>query len=336
MQRTAQLAITALAILAVANGQAARAQTRRFHVGRMNRSSVDTARHSWAGRDFRPLQTMIWYPTDDSVRAVDWYRGPSAAPFFHLGSSALGAPITSGKYPLIVLSHGTGGSAAMLAWLAEALAAGGYVVAAVDHHGNTSTEATPAAAGFTLWWERATDVSVVIDRILADTAFGPVIDPGAIGVAGFALGGYTALALADARTSVETWRSFCRSPTRGSHDGFCDPPPEFPGLADAFDQVRGDSAVKASLARESSSFRDIRIRAIYAIAPVGRMFACDPTPGAHSCRPRGPGSAGGDERQISGNTDKRGAVPARARRGPLHFSRRVRNGGPDEIPAAMS
>ena len=219
------------------------------------------------------MQTTIWYPTDDSVRAVDWYRGPPGAPLFRLGVSTLGAPIKSkGRYPLIVLSHGTGGSAAMLGWLGEALTAEGYVVAAVDHHGNTSTENAPAAAGFTLWWERATDVSVVIDRILADTALGPRIDPAAIGVAGFALGGYTALALAGARTSVGTWKAFCRSAARDAHEGFCDPQPEFPDLAEAFAKVRGDSAVKASLARESNPFRDVRIRAAYAIAPVGRMF----------------------------------------------------------------
>jgi predicted dienelactone hydrolase len=173
---------------------------------------------------------------------------------------------------LIIVSHGTGGSAGMLGWLGEALASAGYIVAGVDHHGNTSTEAKPSAAGFTLWWERATDVSVVIDRMLADSAFGPRIDPTAIGVAGFALGGHTALAVAGARTSVATWQAFCRSAARDPLDGFCDPQPEFPNLSEAFAEVRDDSVVKASVARESRSFRDGRIRAVYAMAPVARML----------------------------------------------------------------
>ena len=44
------------------------------------------------------------------------------------------------KRPLVLLSHGTGGSAVMLAWLGETLARAGYVVAAINHHGNTATE----------------------------------------------------------------------------------------------------------------------------------------------------------------------------------------------------
>lgn len=115
-------------------------------------------------------------------------------------------------------------------------------------------------------------MSVVIDRILADRALSPRTNRTAIDVAGFALGGYTALALAGGRTSVETWRAFCRSGARDPHDAFCDSPREFPGLAEAFAKVRGDSLVKASLARESSSFRDVRIGAACAIAPVARMF----------------------------------------------------------------
>ena len=274
MRRTAFLPFAALVIVAGPGARPAHAQTTPFHVGRIVRAWVDSSRPSWNGRGLRPLQTTIWYPTNDSVRAVDWFRGPPDAPLFRLGASTFDAPMwsTSGRYPLVVLSHGTGGSAAMLGWLGEALASAGYIVAAVDHHGNTSVEAEPAAAGFTLWWERATDVSAVIDHILADSTFGPRIDPAAIGVADFALGGYTALAVAGGRTSVATWRAFCRSDARGADDGFCDPPPEFPDVAEAFAKVRDDSVVKASLARESASLRDRRVRAVYAVAPVGRMF----------------------------------------------------------------
>jgi predicted dienelactone hydrolase len=143
-------------------------------------------------------------------------------------------------------------------------------VAAVDHHGNTAAEDQPAAAGFTLWWERAADVSRVIDRLLADSAFGSHIDPGAIGVAGFSLGGYTVLMLAGAQTSLSAFHTFCRSP---AHDATCEPQAEFPDAAAAFTKVRGSPVVQASLARETLSFRDARIRAVYAIAPVGQMLS---------------------------------------------------------------
>ena len=64
----------------------------------------------------------------------------------------------------------------MLAWLAEALARSGYVVAAVNHHGNTSAEPEPTAEGFMLWWERAVDLSRVLDRLVHDEQLGAVIE----------------------------------------------------------------------------------------------------------------------------------------------------------------
>src|SRR5262245_49942895 len=272
--RSPHLLVAALLSASVLSACGAQGQTKLFRVGRVVRAWVDSSRSSWQADGRRPLRTTVWYPTDDSARAVDWLRGPAGGPFFRLGSSTPDAPIPSNmkRRPLVVLSHGNGSWAGMLGWLGEALAANGYIVAAVDHHGNTFSEDKPAAAGFVLWWERATDVSAVIDRILADSALGPRIDANAIGVAGFALGGYTALELAGARTSVATWRVFCRSDARDVHDGFCGPQPEFPDLASAFEKVRSDPVVKASAARESTSFRDDRIRGVYAIAPLGRML----------------------------------------------------------------
>ena len=41
------------------------------------------------------------------------------------------------KYPLLLLSHGTGGSADSLDWLGAGLAAAGYVVAGVNHPATT-------------------------------------------------------------------------------------------------------------------------------------------------------------------------------------------------------
>jgi len=56
---------------------------------------------------------------------------------FNAGWNARQAPLSAAatKRPLIVLSHGTGGGAAGMAWLAETLASNGYIVAAVNHHG---------------------------------------------------------------------------------------------------------------------------------------------------------------------------------------------------------
>jgi predicted dienelactone hydrolase len=160
----------------------------------------------------------------------------------------------------------------MLAWLGEPLAAAGYVVAAANHHGNTAGEPEPNAAGFLLWWERATDLSRLIDNLLRDAEFGALIDPTRIGAAGFSLGGYTVLVSAGALTSLSLWEDFCRSPRR---DNTCVAQPEFPEMLDEFAKIRNSSVVAASLARHSGSFKDFRIRAVVAISPVGSMLTED-------------------------------------------------------------
>src|SRR5690606_22605903 len=127
------------------------------------------------------------------------------------------------RLPLIVLSHGTGGAALTLMWLGQHLAANGFVVAAVNHHGNTAIEERHTAQGFVLWWERAADLSAVIDHMLVDEALGPRIDAGRIGAAGFSLGGYTVLSLAGGITDLEAYEAFCSGPSR---DFTCEPQAE--------------------------------------------------------------------------------------------------------------
>ncbi|MGE3842911.1 MAG: alpha/beta hydrolase family protein [Vicinamibacterales bacterium] len=218
---------------------------------------------------------LVWYPADRAPEA-DWFAGSPSDPLFHLGRSAEGVPVSKSntKYPLIVLSHGTGGSAQMLAWLGEELARAGYVVAAVNHHGNTSAESSPAAApyGFMLWWERATDLSRVVDSLLKDSQFAASIDLTKIGAAGFSLGGYTVLAVVGAKTSLTQWGEFCGSPRR---DATCEAQPEFPEMFAAFEKVRQEPVVRASLERSGDSFRDPRFLAVFAIAPVGSWLTSD-------------------------------------------------------------
>jgi predicted dienelactone hydrolase len=154
----------------------------------------------------------------------------------------------------------------MLAWLGEGLARAGYVVAAVNHHGNTSAEPMPTPEGFMLWWERATDLSRVVDRLAADRQFAESIDWNRIGAAGFSLGGYTAVAVAGGRTSLERWASFCESAGR---DSTCTAQPEFPEALVEFENIRDRADVQGSIARHGDSYRDTRFRAVLAIAPVG-------------------------------------------------------------------
>jgi predicted dienelactone hydrolase len=253
-------ALAALIVSAVACGHPPQ---RPNPVGLTFAAYEDEARRSWAGTQNRPMATAIWYPTAIGTREARWHVS-----VFDAGWNAQGAPLAAGarKLPLVVLSHGTGGGVATMSWLAETLASNGYVVAAVNHHGNTAAEPSYQIQGFMLWWERARDMSVLINKVLADPRFGPHVDRARIGVAGFSLGGYTALAAAGARLDYEQWKSFCASRPA---DPNCNMPPEAPfSRADAQRLLEHDERVKEAVSHAHESFRDARIRAAFAMAPV--------------------------------------------------------------------
>jgi predicted dienelactone hydrolase len=160
-----------------------------------------------------------------------------------------------------VISHGTGGSALSMAWLGETLAAHGYVAAAVNHPGNNATEPY-TAKGFSIWWERARDLSETISGMLADAKFGNQIDPERIGSAGFSLGGYSMIGIAGGITDVQGFIRFCDSPNAGVT---CASPPEFPSLVEDFRKlIREQPEV---FQHSGNSFRDARVRAVFAMAP---------------------------------------------------------------------
>src|ERR1700709_1998681 len=72
----------------------------------------------------RPLITEVWYPTDeDSSKAFN----PPGYPFVHI-PTIRDARLPSGKYPLVMISHGTGGGRMTLEWLADALVKQGFIV----------------------------------------------------------------------------------------------------------------------------------------------------------------------------------------------------------------
>src|SRR5699024_6436713 len=94
------------------------APSRDVPVGRLHLSYTDAKRSNWSGDGPRPLAATVWYPASPEAAEEEWSAG-----VFRFGHGALGAPfIDAAERPLVVLSHGTGGSAAQLSWLAERLA----------------------------------------------------------------------------------------------------------------------------------------------------------------------------------------------------------------------
>ena len=119
-----------------------------------------TTFHYYDESRHRPVVTEVWYPVDP--------ESPAQAPlgFWMRCDEARDAPISSKKstYPLIMMSHGSGGDRYNISWLAEVLAANGYIVAAMDHYGNTWNNKIPEA--YARPWERPLDITFALDQLL--------------------------------------------------------------------------------------------------------------------------------------------------------------------------
>ncbi|PYE86049.1 alpha/beta hydrolase family protein [Pseudoroseicyclus aestuarii] len=141
----------------------------------------------------RPVAASLWYPA-----AGPTYRAPVGdGPLFEPSFAFIGPAVAEGPHPLVLLSHGSGGSADGLGWLSSGLVARGAMVLAVDHPGSTSGDSSPRRS--TDLAARGADLTAALDAVLSDPAFAPFVDAERIGVFGFSLGGATALGLAGVR-----------------------------------------------------------------------------------------------------------------------------------------
>jgi predicted dienelactone hydrolase len=114
-----------------------------------------------------------------------------------VASNAAPLAAASGKRALIVLSHGSAGSALPDHALAATLARAGFVVAQPEHRGDNWQDFS--RAGPESWKTRPQDVSETIDAVARDPELAPLVDTGRVGVHGMSAGGVTGLALAGAQ-----------------------------------------------------------------------------------------------------------------------------------------
>jgi len=177
----------------------------------------------------------------------------------------------SKKYPLLVLSHGAAGHARALEWLAHYFAERGYIIAAVTHHGDTSTEGDRPPQGRLHFWERPGDLTAGLNQLLVDPEFAPWADRDRIGAVGYSAGGGTVIQLAGAVFRPDELNSLCQAnPARPG----CEIPSSIRKQLNEIDALaKIDSVVRASIARRDQSFKDERIKAAFVIAPaLGRIF----------------------------------------------------------------
>lgn len=198
---------------------------------------------SKAGQAF-PVALIFPTHTPDEVINVGSYS-------MRLAKDAVIAP---GKYPLVVISHGSKGSNLAHRSIAFDLVKAGFMVAAPvhpsDNFQNSSASSTKS------WHDRPNEISQTLDVILADKAIAKYIDQASIAVLGYAAGGYTALAAVGAHGDTEHLIKYCRQSKYKS--SICQP-------------LRAKKLQSKSLEFDS----DERIKAIVLMAPVGVLFQAE-------------------------------------------------------------
>lgn len=142
------------------------------------------------------MPITLVYPTSAAAQTVTY-----GAFTVQIASNAAPLPAAStaasGKRALIVLSHGTAGSALPEHALAAALARAGFVVAQPEHRGDNWQDFSKA--GPESWKTRPKDVSETIDAVARDPELAPLVDTRRVGVHGMSAGGVTGLVLAGAQ-----------------------------------------------------------------------------------------------------------------------------------------
>lgn len=218
-----------------------------YQIGQISTTYTDASRN-------RPIVTEIWYPTNDAFVKKDTAVNQKL-PFKSINVIP-NAKMIDKKFPLIILSHGTGGNRFSLTWLIDKMVRKGYIVVSLDHFGNSSFNKIPRE--FVKWWERAIDVKFLLNSLIADKTIGQKIDTTKIGMAGFSLGGYTAIALSGGYVD--------RDMSKVSEEDK-KLPPEFPKTDEVID-FANDSLIVNSFNKYNKQVKDNRIKAFFAIAPA--------------------------------------------------------------------
>jgi len=161
----------------------------------------------------RTLDVRIWYPAEAETANVtqihyDHIMHVAKRPDATVSSNGFAIsdarPLTGQKFPLVVLSHGYGGWSTQFSNLAEHIASHGYVVASIDHADMPADSVPSFLVSFTnVLLNRTLDQRGVIDYLVGIARKGngglaALIDADKIGLVGYSMGGYGAIATAGA------------------------------------------------------------------------------------------------------------------------------------------
>ncbi|WGD54085.1 hydrolase [Bradyrhizobium sp. CB1650] len=175
--------------------------------------------------------------SDPALSGAIWYPCAGEPAHISLGNLDVGAdfgltgvkdcPVTGTKLPLVVFSHGRGGWFGQHHDTVEALADAGFVVAAINHPGDSFGNSAQRD-DLSVFASRPVDIVRLLDFVLHDWKDRAVIDPARIGFFGFSKGGYTGLILIGGAPDFARLAEFCQDKTGACaelHGGAAGPHP---------------------------------------------------------------------------------------------------------------
>lgn len=196
------------------------------------------------------FDVTVWYPTD--APETPWQAGPFTI------TASRDAPIAAqGRFPVVLFSHGSGGTPLGHRGLASALARKGFVVVAPAHLGDTATRPRFETQA-QIFTARPRQAMEALQAALQDERLAAHVDPARIGMIGYSAGGYTALALAGARLDAAAASTYCSGAGRDDI-GSCGPAKD--SVVDAIRQLRS-----AELPTEP------RLKALVLMDPLSIVF----------------------------------------------------------------
>lgn len=166
---------------------------------------------------------------------------------------AMNGAMQEGRFPLVVLSHGSGGSGLSYKDIALALVRRGFIVVLPLHPHNNYLDNTMAGQSEN-YINRPKNISAAIDKVLAIPNLHAHVDVAKIAVLGHSVGGYTSLVVSGAIAKTKPVVELCH---------------RFPRLNDPYCVAVRNGSLNPSTTITS---KDSRVKAQVLMAPVGALF----------------------------------------------------------------
>lgn len=255
-----------------------------FPVGVTTTVLVDNSRTDSFTRQPRTLVTEIWYPATDEARRMpknkysDFIPGGvtpeidelvkkaykmSAAEMdkIYWNESHRNAPVRKGRFPLVVFSHGNGGSRNQNTFWCDYLASHGYIIVSADHTGNarwTIIDGKPivfqGGERNNSARDRPLDVRFLLDQMIkwdkgADKRFAGRIDTEHAAITGMSFGSFTAHWAADQEPRFKAVIAMSGAPP--AHANLAVPSLRMLGTEDRTLNVAGNTSIRDNHAKHT-------------------------------------------------------------------------------------